>query len=272
MIGRNEEYNRNALLSKINRINVEVAYLDYKRVVWGRIYRMIGKNAQLCYGDPFVEVDGLRNDRGFPDKIRQDKDFALAALPIYPVIYEFLSPKLKTDRDILMALAKSPIYYNDEKEGRVSHAISPLSLIIEEHKRRSKYIRTNRDGSKEVLTGEGLPFVKEEENESLKINDEELVIEALKAELDSFSHCIQMEGENRSDTPYKGALVLEELRKGKNVNPDLFMYLLTLQLTSKEILENANSKNEIIQIITHWAEHNRNLDQALSTDLDWLTQ
>ena len=252
---------------KRRNIRRSVEKLTQQSFVLARIYKLIKEDGININGDPFTEYDELR----------KDKDFAKKCISIYPEAYEFISPNLRVDRDVLVTLAKSPLYYNiDNINDFDTSTISPLFFILKEDNRRRFYTKTKRDGSKEEKIGEGLPFVVEEDGK-FKINDLELLLLALKAELDSYEYSKEIEKEYGQIFQYKGIYILNALKQGEKVDFSKYMLLHTLQFASKDILENEDCKKQIEEIIQQWAikeikkaKKEKRISEKDSSDLDWL--
>lgn len=217
--------------------------------------------------DPFIGYDDLR----------QDKELILKYIQIYPPIYNYISPKLRDDKDILISLARAPLYYVEDEQNKNSIlAKSPLLLVIDEHKRRCVDIKRNRDGSIETIIGDGLPFVENTTEGVCKIKDFDLIKKALMAELKSYTYSIEMYNGYGQLFQYKGIHILKALKYGETVVPSKYMNLVSLQLASKEILEDENCIKQIEEIIQQWVqmekakdEQNEEEKKILSSDLDW---
>ena len=145
---------------------------------------------------------------------------------------------------------------------------------MEEHNNRRVYKKTNRDGTKEVKEGEGFPFIVDEGDNSLKINDIELILRALKAELDSYEYSKKIEEKFGHIFSYDGIYLLDDLRKGKEVDFSDYMSLVTLQFATTEILENDEYKKKIEGVIQQWVkeqkandENEKIMKKSLSFDL-----
>lgn len=239
--------------------------LNARKVFNSRIYKLLSDNGINQIIDPFVGLDDLKND----------KELIIKYIGMYPYIYNFISPNLKVDKDILSSLAKSPLYYMEDEQNKNSIlAKSPLSLVIDEHKRRCVGIKRNRDGSIETVRGEGLPFVENTTEGVCKIKDFNLIKEALMAELISHRNSIEMNNRYGQLFKYKGVHILNTLRRGERVDLSKYMNLVSLQLASKEILEDDNCKKQVEEIIQQWVQsenvkdkHNKEEDEMLSADL-----
>lgn len=213
-------------------------------------------------------------------ELSKDKEFIVKYINRYPAMYEYISYELREDRDVLIALASSPLCIYVENPGDYNkRSISPLFFILEEHNNRRVYTKTNRDGTKEVKEGEGFPFIVDEGNNSLKINDIELILRALRAELDSYEYSKKIEEKFGHIFSYDGIYLLDDLRKGKNVDFLDYMSLVTLQFASTEILENEEYKKIIEGVIQQWVkeqkakdEKEKRMQELQSYDLDGLTQ
>ena len=97
---------------------------ERKKEVIARILDLIGLNGQYLYGDIF---------EGF-DELRSDKQFIMKCINLNPEIYTYISQELKEDESVLMALASSPLYYNDYSIGDYGcYVHNPLYLIIQEY-------------------------------------------------------------------------------------------------------------------------------------------
>lgn len=213
-------------------------------------------------------------------ELSKDKEFIVKYINRYPAMYEYISCELREDRDILIALASSPLCIYVENPGDYNkRSISPLFFILEEHNNRRVYTKTNRDGTKEVKEGEGFPFIVDEGNNSLKINDIELILRALRAELDSYDYTKKMEDQYAHIFSYDGIDILDKLIEGRIVDFSKYMSLTTLQFASTEILENEEYKKKIKGVIQQWVkeqkakdEKEKRMKELQSYDLDGLIQ
>ena len=96
------------------------------------------------------------------------------------------------------------------------------------------------------------------------------------AELKSYTYSIEMYNGYGQLFQYKGIHILKALKYGETVVQSKYMNLISLQLASKEILEDENCIKQIEEIIQQWVqmekakdEQNEEEKEKLSSDLDW---
>ena len=248
--------------NKIGEIDKD---LNARKVFNARIYRLLSDNGITQIINPFVGLDDLTDN----------KQLIIDYIKMYPPMYNSISANLRVDEDILISLAESPLYYMEDDQNKNSIlAKSPLSLVIDEHKNRYIGTKRNRDGSIETITGDGLPFVENTTEGVCRIKDFDLIKKALNAELISYSNSLEMYKGYGQLFQYKGIHILNTLRRGEKVDPSKYVNLVSLQLASKEILEDENCKKQIEETIQEWVQsekakdkYNKEEAEMLSTDL-----
>lgn len=252
--------------------------------VFTRLYQIIHPNGQYSSC-----VDILNGH----DELRSNKEFAIHLIGIYPEAFDYFSDEIRGDREVLIALASSHVFYNDQAQGKNgSFAISPLSEIVFEHLRRIMSPNSKKydvDEAERGKSGKGFSFVEEKNFRDYRINDPELVLNGLKAELYSIEYIKEMEKKYGQNLPYKGLELLEKLIQFKNVvlneegisifdeniNPVLFLEyncLLSLRYASDELLKNKEFRSKVKEIMLQWVqfkeEENQQLEFKLSSGLD----
>ena len=206
------------------------------------------------------------------DELRTDKNLAIQCINLCPLIYQYISPNLRADKDVLDTLAKLQLYYvGDEPNKNSVSAKSPLSLVIDEHKRRCISTKRNRDGSIEIIKGEGFDFVEKTETDEYKINDFNLIKKALHAELNSYANSEEIYKGYDQLFQYKGIHILKALKYGEAVDSSKYMNLVSLQLASKEIFEDEICKKQIEETIQEWVQSEKAKDKEKKEEAELLS-
>lgn len=205
-----------------------------KRVL-KKIFESIQPNGEYAYTDEF---------KGY-EELKEDKEFVKKCIELYPDLYKCISPKLQDERDVLLTVAGAPIYYNLMEQGDYgSYAHCPLWTIIS------------------INSVVGVMYSKKERNpivtDDEKINDEEIILEALKAELRSFDYCVAMEKNRGQIIPYEGLSTLKDIINGREVEFSKCSDLMSLFYATDEMRNNNEFQNKVVQILNRWRESKKN--------------
>ena len=229
------------------------------------------------------------------NELRSNKQFALNFLKKYPRGYKYLSQDLKNDMDILLAIAKAPIFYDKRKypSSDELRAICPLEEIVNEHRRKknrklgelrelmkkSPFLGKNEETINNIikeLTNIGLSFVKKENGDKYtidfqkgvileEINEDRyiidlqmaIILEAIKSELDSYEYIKMMENKNNT-CGYSGLDLQEIIRRGDKVDFEAFNDLLSMQYASEKLKNDKEFRKEVEGIAQSYIRNSQN--------------
>lgn len=201
---------------------------ENKKRVLERLSQTVTTNGEYYYSDVFKDEKELLSD----------KKFVKTCVRFNPEIYEYITPELQDDREILLTLAKSPIYYNAMELGDYgSYAICPLHKILNAN---SFYSKKDKN-----------PIITDNRE---RINDEEIILEALKAELLSFDYCEIMEIEKRPIIRYKGLSTLNDIKNEKEIEFSEYSNLKSLSYATDEMMNNNKFQRKVMEIVFRWKE------------------
>lgn len=210
----------------------------------------------------YIDENGIY--KHLDDKIKigkeflNDKEFAKKYISLYPMAYKLFSPDVQNDREVLLALAKSPVFYEaDSARYNRTYAISPLSALISEFEDRKQMLPDVYEairGQKPIT--ENLPCDYTINNE-IKISDPEIILCALQSELNSFDYIYEMEKmrTGQRGSGYEGIRVLLKTIQCKTTFPDEYkISLLCLKLASDELWEDEQFVSNVKSTILNWVD------------------
>lgn len=213
----------------------------------------------------YIDENGIY--KHLDDKIKiekeylNDKEFAKKYISLYPMAYKLFSSDVQNDREVLLALAKSPVFYEEDSARKEkTYAISPLSALISEFDDRKQMLPDVCEairGQKPIT--ENLPGDYTINNE-IKISDPEIILCALQSELDSFDYIYEMEKMRTGpkDFGYEGIKVLLEARQFNTTFLDDYKdNLLCFKYAADELWENDEFVNRVKETILDWAAHKK---------------
>ena len=255
-----------------------------KKAILNRIYERIYPDGEYSY---------CLNVFDSYDNLSKDKEFVIRCIKLHPEVYEQIDNKLKPDKEVIMTLARTPIFYNSSSEEDYgSYAHCPLWYILYEYgkeisarthaihylyldENEEKYsieelaahIEEIRNSSRrknwkqlderinEFLEKKDIPLEKyitqkitQEGKKISRINDREIILAGLRAELDSYEYCKMME-KNANIISYQGLEILTNIIQGNDYD---IRGLDSLSYASKELLDDESFMTEVKEIIEQW--------------------
>lgn len=207
---------------------------ENRKRVLKKIFESIKPNGEYSYGSDVFKGD---------EELKEDKEFVKKCIELNPYLYNYtgISLKLQDERDVLLTVARAPIYYNLMELGDYgSYAHCPLLEIVDANGFYSKKEKN--------------PIVTDDK----KINDEEIILEALKAELRSFDYSVAMEKNRGQIIPYEGLSTLKDIINGREVEFSKCNNLMSLAYATDEMSNNNEFQNKVVEILNRWRESKKN--------------
>ena len=211
-----------------------------KKQVLNQIAKHVDKNGFYSYGNVFEGQEALY----------KDTEFIKTCIKLLPTLYTYITPELQDNQEVLLALARSPIFYNDPTLGDYgSYAICPLWYILDAHFTR-QIIKSNPNPLiKTKKTTQGIEH---------RIDDANIILTAIQAELDSFEYCTLMESLAKPIIPYEGLATLQALQDGKDISFGECTNLRALSYATDEISTSPDFQQKVEELLTNWKNNTKN--------------